>query len=41
MYLVQVKGEGGTPEDLILEDKPLLLVIGLWGLTAIVILYLL
>jgi 4-hydroxybenzoate polyprenyltransferase len=41
MYLIQVKGEGGTPEDLILRDKPLLLVIALWGLAAIVILYVL
>ena len=41
MYLIQVKGEGGTPEDLILKDKPLLLVIALWGLAAIVILYVL
>lgn len=39
MYLVQVRGKGGTPEDLILKDKPLLLAIILWGLVAIVILY--
>jgi len=39
MYLVQVKGKGGTPEDLILKDRPLLLAIILWGLVAIVILY--
>jgi len=39
LYLVQVKGKGGTPEDLILEDRPLLLAIVLWGLAAIVILY--
>jgi 4-hydroxybenzoate polyprenyltransferase len=41
MYLVQVKGRGGTPEDLILEDKPLLLSIGLWGLVAVALMYLL
>jgi 4-hydroxybenzoate polyprenyltransferase len=40
MYLVRVKGEGGTPEDLILEDRPLLLASVLWGLTATTILYL-
>jgi 4-hydroxybenzoate polyprenyltransferase len=39
MYLVQVKGKGGTPEDLILEDKPLLLSIGLWGLVAVALMY--
>jgi hypothetical protein len=41
MYLVQVKGEGGAPEDLILDDKPLLFAIVLWGLAAIAILYVL
>ena len=40
MYLVQVKGQGGAPEDLILQDRPLLLVVLLWGVTAIGILYL-
>ena len=40
MYLVQVQGKGGTPEELILEDKPLLLSIALWGLAAVVIMYL-
>jgi 4-hydroxybenzoate polyprenyltransferase len=39
MYLVDVKGEGGAPEELVLKDKPLLLAIVLWGLTAVVILY--
>jgi 4-hydroxybenzoate polyprenyltransferase len=39
MYLVQVKGEGGTPEDLILEDRPLLLSVVLWGVAAVLILY--
>jgi len=41
MYLIQVKGEGGTPEELIFEDKPFLLTIVLWGLSAILIMYLL
>jgi hypothetical protein len=40
MYLVQVKGQGGAPEDLILRDKPLLLAVVLWGMAAIAILYL-
>jgi hypothetical protein len=41
MYLVQVKGEGGTPEELILSDKPLLLTVVLWVLSATLIMYLL
>jgi 4-hydroxybenzoate polyprenyltransferase len=40
MYLVQVQGQGGAPEDLILRDKPLLLAVVLWGMAAIAILYL-
>ncbi len=40
MYLVQVQGKGGTPEELILEDRPLLVAIGLWGLAAVGIMYL-
>ena len=39
MYLVHVSGEGGAPEDLVFEDKPLLLAIILWGLTVVGILY--
>jgi 4-hydroxybenzoate polyprenyltransferase len=41
MYLIQVKGEGGTPEELILSDKPLLLAVLLWVLSAVLIMYLL
>ncbi len=40
MYLVQVKGKGGTPEDLILQDRPLLLAVVLWVMAAAGILYL-
>jgi len=39
MYLVHIRGEGGAPEDLVFEDKPLLLAIILWGLTVVGILY--
>ena len=39
MYLVHIRGEGGAPEDLVFEDKPLLLAILLWGLTVVGILY--
>lgn len=39
LYLVNVRGEGGSPEDLIFKDKPLFLSVALWGLASIVILY--
>jgi 4-hydroxybenzoate polyprenyltransferase len=39
MYLVHISGEGGAPEELVLKDKPLLLTVVLWGLTAVIILY--
>ena len=39
MYLVHVRGEGGAPEDLVFEDKSLLLAIILWGLAVVGILY--
>jgi 4-hydroxybenzoate polyprenyltransferase len=40
LYLIHVQEKGGTPEEIILHDKPLLLDVLLWGLSAIVILYL-
>ncbi len=40
LYLIHVREEGGTPEEIILRDKPLLADVLLWGLTVIVILYL-
>ncbi|MGH2601610.1 MAG: decaprenyl-phosphate phosphoribosyltransferase, partial [Dehalococcoidia bacterium] len=30
MYLVHRRGEGGSPEELILRDKPLLIDLALW-----------
>jgi len=39
MYLIHVKGKGGAPEDLILQDRPFLLTVVLWGVAVIVILY--
>jgi 4-hydroxybenzoate polyprenyltransferase len=41
MYLVHVKNLGGEPEELVLQDRPLLLTVGLWGLMVVVVLYLL
>jgi len=39
LYLIHHKGEGGSPERLIIRDKPLLLDILLWILVAIIVLY--
>lgn len=39
LYLIQVKGEGGAPEDLLLSDRPLQAAILLWGLSVLAIFY--
>ena len=39
LYLVYRKDEGGSPEQLLLTDLPLLACIVLWGLASIAILY--
>ena len=39
LYLIQVKGEGGAPEEIALGDKHLILDVGLWGLLSASILY--
>lgn len=40
LYLIHRKAEGGTPETLILKDRPLLLDIFLWIVSAAIIIYL-
>jgi len=40
LYLIHQKSEGGSPEGLIIKDKPLLIDIFLWIATAVIILYL-
>ena len=40
LFLIHVKGEGGAPEDLLLEDWPLLGTVALWALSAVFVLYL-
>jgi 4-hydroxybenzoate polyprenyltransferase len=40
LYLVHQKGQGGSPEEMILRDKPLFLAVVLWVAAAILILYL-
>ncbi|MBI4786796.1 MAG: decaprenyl-phosphate phosphoribosyltransferase [Chloroflexi bacterium] len=39
LYLVHVKQEGGSPEELVLRDKPLFVAIMLWGLAVVLIFY--
>lgn len=39
LYLVQVKGEGGAPDELVLTDRPLQVDFILWGLAILVIFY--
>ncbi|WP_299024632.1 decaprenyl-phosphate phosphoribosyltransferase [uncultured Thermanaerothrix sp.] len=39
LYLVQVEGSGGSPEDLLLTDRPLQVTILLWGIAVLVIFY--
>jgi 4-hydroxybenzoate polyprenyltransferase len=39
LYLVYQKNEGSSPEDVLFSDKPLLICVVLWGLTAATLLY--
>jgi len=39
LYLVHLKNEGGAPEEILLHDKPIIIDILLWVLTAGVVLY--
>ncbi len=39
LYLVQVKHQGGAPEDLILTDRPLQITMLLWGAAVLLVFY--
>jgi 4-hydroxybenzoate polyprenyltransferase len=39
LYLLQVKGEGGAPEEIVLKDRPLQVTFILWGISAVAVLY--
>jgi 4-hydroxybenzoate polyprenyltransferase len=39
LYLVHQKEGGGSPSDMLLNDRPLLACVGLWGLAVILIIY--
>lgn len=41
LYLIHVKGVGGEPEEIILSDRPFQVAILLWGVSVIIVLYLL
>ena len=40
LYLIHIKGEGGAPDELVLTDRPLQVTFALWGVSAMLILYL-
>jgi 4-hydroxybenzoate polyprenyltransferase len=39
LYLVHVQHLGGAPDELLLEDKPLLINSALWALTVVILIY--
>jgi 4-hydroxybenzoate polyprenyltransferase len=39
MYLIYIRNEGGSPEEALLRDRPLLIDAALWALAVVVILY--
>ncbi|HWQ46692.1 MAG TPA: decaprenyl-phosphate phosphoribosyltransferase [Longilinea sp.] len=39
LYLIHVKNAGGAPEDLVLTDRPLQIVVVLWGVAVLLIFY--
>jgi len=40
LYLIHIKDEGGAPDELLLTDRPLQTTFALWGVSAVLILYL-
>jgi 4-hydroxybenzoate polyprenyltransferase len=40
LYLVNVRGEGGAPEDVLLRDRGIAICVALWGASCVAILYL-
>lgn len=41
LYLVHVKGAGGAPDEILLTDRPLQITLVLWGMAAVLVLYIL
>jgi hypothetical protein len=40
LYLVQVRQEGGAPEEVLLTDRPFQTAMALWAISVLVIFYL-
>jgi len=40
LYLIHVEGKGSAPDEVLLEDVPLMVTILLWGLVIVGVLYL-
>jgi len=41
LYLIRMEHIGGAPEEIVLTDLPMQIAVGLWGLTIVIILYIL
>jgi 4-hydroxybenzoate polyprenyltransferase len=41
LYLIHVKGMGGAPEEIVFTDRPLQATVVLWGLSVVIVMYLL
>jgi len=41
LYLIRMEHVGGAPEEIVLTDLPMQIAVGLWGLTIVIILYIL
>ncbi len=39
LYVVHIQGEGGSPESILIHDRPMILTVGLWGLLVLMIQY--
>jgi len=39
LYLIHVRGMGGAPEEIVLTDRPLQVAILFWGLSVVVVMY--
>lgn len=39
LYLIHLRNEGGSPEEMLLKDRPMLVDIALWGISAVAVLY--
>lgn len=39
LYLIHVRGQGGAPDELVFEDRPLFATVVIWGLTMVTLLY--